>query len=97
MSISALATAATADGNYPSAAGIKPEGRKIILSVRGTWGGATWTTQVSDDGTNWIALSDATFTADGVAEIQVGELLKVRGVISGATGTTSLNSKISDA
>ncbi len=97
MSIVALATLATVDGNYPDADGVKPEARKVIVTVVGTWDGATWTTQVSDDeGTTWISLADATFTANGVAEIQVGEHLKVRGVISNDGVGTSLTSKMSD-
>ena len=56
----------------------------------GTWGSATVTVQVSNDGTNWATLkdtsaSDISFTADGYAEFTTAALY-MRVVSSGGTG-----------
>lgn len=75
--------------NGASAALAHPGGPALLI-VRGTFGGATVTTQVSDDGTNWVDLQFGVFTsATGVVfELPINTLVRVS--VSGATGTTSL-------
>ncbi|MFA7587659.1 MAG: hypothetical protein WCY11_15935 [Novosphingobium sp.] len=58
----------------------------------GTFDGATVTLQASfDGGTTWIDVGeDATFTAAGMTNFSLGPC-KLRGVVSGAGGTTSVS------
>jgi hypothetical protein len=79
----------TTDGN--SDAFDWPSG-KGTLRASGTFNGATVKLQASfDGGTTWIdAGADATFTAPGLANFSLGPC-KLRGVLSGAGGSTSIS------
>lgn len=82
-----LFSARTTDGNSSSVA---HPGGPVLLIVRGTFGGATVKIQVSDDGTNWVDLQYAAFTAAiaTLMELPIGTLIRAN--ISGAGGSTSI-------
>ena len=54
----------------------------------GTFGGGTLTLQMSPDGgTTWLSLgADVEFTADGVANVQLGAGIPLRANLAGSTG-----------
>lgn len=55
-----LFSARTTDGNSSA---FNHPGGPVLLIVRGTFDGCTVKIQVSDDGTNWVDLQYAAFTA----------------------------------
>lgn len=95
MSVVTLASAATANGNYPSAAGIKPTLRDLCVIAQGTFGGATVTLEASVDDVVWVAIASGTFTAAGTLRLQLGETMSLRAVITSASGSTSITVKAS--
>lgn len=83
----ALATAQAADG---ASSAVTVTDSTACFVAWGTWGGGTFTIQVSpDSGTTWVATS-VTFSANGYATLQVPNGAQVRGNLAGAT-TPSLN------
>lgn len=82
---------ATANGNYPSDAGIDwPGGNGEFRVLNGTWDGATAKVQMSDDGSNWVDEpgGDLSFTADNRKGFTAAPC-KLR-VNVASVGTTSL-------
>ena len=67
--------------------------REIALSVHGTWDGATVTIEGSLDDTNYGETgSEGVFTANGTRRVWIPEgVYYLRGTISGAGGSTSVN------
>lgn len=60
------------------------------VQVAGTFGGATVTLEVSNDGANWVTLkdlsgNDISLTADGLVDFSTGAL-QMRPAISGGSG-----------
>jgi len=59
------------------------------LFAYGTWDSATAKLQISPDGTTWMDVTDASFTADGIINVQFNAPF-ARGVISGGLGSESI-------
>ena len=77
-----------------------PQAADKSVQVLGTWGGATWTLQGSNDGTNYVGLSDMddgttaiTATIDPTEIRQVYEnTVWLRPITTGGTGTSLVTS-----
>ncbi len=82
-----LFSARTTDGNSASVA---HPGGPVLLIVRGTFGGATVKIQVSDDGTNWIDLQYASFTAAVAVLMDLPINTQIRANVAGAGAGTSV-------
>jgi regulation of enolase protein 1 (concanavalin A-like superfamily) len=82
-----LFSARTTDGNSSA---LDHPGGPVMLIVRGTFNGATVKLQASDDGTNWVDVQYAAFTAALAVlfELPIGS--KIRANVSGAGASTSL-------
>jgi hypothetical protein len=67
---------------------------RYTLVAWGTWDGATVSLELSPDGgTTWIAITGASFTDDGAANIDTQAGLTYRGAVSGAGASTSVTLK----
>ena len=89
-----LLSAATANGNGDSVAinisgGARRNGTGSI-AVWGTFDGATVQIEVSPDNSEWIAVTDGAFTAEGT-KVMESYLPYVRAVVSSAGGSTSVS------
>jgi regulation of enolase protein 1 (concanavalin A-like superfamily) len=82
-----LFSARTTNGNSSS---VLHPGGPVLLIIRGTLGGATVKLQVSDDGTNWVDLQYAAFTAESAVLMDLPINTPIRAVVSGAGGSTSV-------
>jgi hypothetical protein len=82
-----LCQAETTNGNFPATATRAPL-RDACAILYGTWGGATAKLQASKDGTNWVDLTNGSFTADGTCRVQVGEGWFVRVNIASGSGAS---------
>ena len=65
------------------------------LQIAGTFGGATVSVEISNDGTNWLPLRDRsdqpiTATAAGIYDISTGAA-RIRAKTTGGDGSTDLN------
>ena len=74
-----------------------PNYRDKSVSVEGTMGPATLTIQGSLDGTNWYTLNDPQGTVltfvtatKRIEAVEQGAIAYIRGVLSGADGTTNI-------
>jgi regulation of enolase protein 1 (concanavalin A-like superfamily) len=81
-----LFSARTTNGNSSAVA---HPGGPALLVVRGTFDGATVKIQVSDDGTNWVDLQYAAFTAAiaTLIDLPIGTLIRAN-VASAGAGTS---------
>lgn len=82
-----LFSARTTNGDSAS---LSHPGGPVLLIVRGTFGGATVKIQVSDDGTNWVDLQYAAFTAAIATLMELPINTLIRANVSGASGSTSI-------
>lgn len=80
----------SAQASNGSSASKQSTGEWITVSATGTWDGATLTYEISMDDTTWVAVSDATFTADGIANVQLAPGTYIRATLS-SVGTTSID------
>lgn len=88
MSMTQLFTAKAATG--ASAAIAHPGGKRNVV-YEGTWDSATLIVQMSpDSGSTWVAITDASFTADGATMIDVPDICTLRFHLT-VTGTTSID------
>ena len=81
-----LFSARTTNGNSSS---VSHPGGPALLVVRGTFDGATVKIQVSDDGTNWVDLQYASFTAATavIMDLPINTLIRAN-VASAGAGTS---------
>lgn len=81
-----LFSARTSNGNSSS---VSHPGGPVLLIARGTFDGATVKIQVSDDGTNWVDLQYAAFTAAiaTLMELPINTLIRAN-VASAGAGTS---------
>lgn len=82
-----LFSARTTNGN---SAAVSHPGGPVMLITRGTFDGATVKIQVSDDGTNWVDLQYAAFTAAIATLLELPIGTQIRANVSGAGAGTSL-------
>lgn len=60
--------------------------REWLFSVDGTFNGATVQLQLqSPDGSSWLPIEDAAFTAEGAVVVFLGDNSVVRAAVSGGT------------
>lgn len=87
-----LADTATADGNYPSASGVRWNGGTGTLAVYGTFDSATAKLQCkSPNSSTWVDVGDdVSFTEAGVGAFQLGSCY-IRVNIAGGGGSLSLS------
>ena len=92
-----LATAASANGNYPTANGLLWRGGTGTLFVAGTWDSATAKLQAkAPSGSAWIDVgTDVEFTANGVANFQLGPCALRLNVAGGGESTQAITAEIS--
>lgn len=61
-------------------------GGAYVLSADGTFGGAVLQLQLrSPDGSSWLAIPDAVFTAEGVKIVYLGQGSEIRMAVTGGT------------
>ena len=83
-----LFTAKAATG---ASSAISHNGGKRSVVYEGTWDSASLVVQMSpDSGSTWVAITDATFTADGATMIDVPSPCELRFSLT-VTGTTSID------
>lgn len=82
-----LFSARTTNGNSSA---LSHPGGPVLLIVRGTFDGATVKIQVSDDGTNWIDLQYAAFTAAVAVLMDLPINTQIRANVAGAGAGTSV-------
>lgn len=75
----------TTNGNSASLA---HPGGPLGLIVRGTFGGATVKLQISDNGANWVDITDALFTSEAAVLLVVPGGAILRASISGGTAAS---------
>lgn len=80
-----LFSASTTNGN--SASVIHPGGT-LALVVRGTFGGATVKLQISDNGADWVDITDASFTSAAAKLLTMPTGALLRGNIAGGSGAS---------
>lgn len=99
MAIATYQSISGGNGDYP-ATGINYRGGEKTFAVYGTWDGATLKMEASfDGGTTFIKLADAEgsdlqFVDNSIFRINMGQCL-LRFEITGSSGSTSLNVKVS--
>ena len=84
---------AAANGNGTSKEYRRTNDSGAWLLARGTWNSATAKLQYNFDGTNWVDVTDASFTADGMVRVFLPNG-NVRGVVSGGGGSESINMEL---
>lgn len=86
----ALLTAASATGSSEKVS----HGHRTLV-VYGTWDGATAKLQMSpDEGSTWVDVTDASFTADGAVIVVLTYPMLLRMHIASAGGSTSLTAEL---
>lgn len=75
----------TTNGNSSS---LIHAGGTVALVVRGTFGGATVKLQISDDGSNWVDITDASFTSAAAKLLTVPTGAILRANIAGGTAAS---------
>lgn len=66
--------------------GVTVGGGSYVFTVDGTFGGATVALQIrSPDGSSWLAITDASFTAEGNCVVELGDGSEVRVTVTGGS------------
>ena len=65
----------------------------MTLTVFGTWDGGGAQFEASNDGTNYVAIPDAAFTADGIVNVELAPRAYIRCNVTSVGASTSLTAQ----
>jgi hypothetical protein len=65
----------------------------MTLAVFGTWDGGGAQFEASVDGTNYVAIPDAAFTADGVVNVELAPRAYIRCNVTSVGASTSITAQ----